>query len=81
MAFVIGGAWVAHMTSGAHANEASDDDCQVCAVSCSPTLNADCGTVLLAAPEKFELISPGPFINTVSAESHPVFQGRAPPLV
>jgi uncharacterized membrane-anchored protein len=78
-AFVIGGAWVVHMASGAHAHEAADSDCQVCAVSCSPALNADCGTVLLAAPVDFELLKTVVFIAPAEAEFSPVFLSRAPP--
>lgn len=53
--------------------------CQVCSVSHSPELNADCGSVLLAAPGNFELLDLPFSSGPASAEFHPAFQGRAPP--
>ena len=69
-------AWPAHE---AFAHHADDNDCQVCSVSCSPQLNADCGSVLLAAPERFELVIPVFSVSPGAAGLPPAFQGRAPP--
>lgn len=57
-----------------------DSDCQVCAISCSPQLNSDCGSVLLYAPVNFELFAPVFFIKPAAVEFSPAFQGRAPPI-
>jgi hypothetical protein len=78
-ALAIGGAWALHMVSDVHTHEAGDADCQVCSVSCSPQLNADCGTVLLAAPVNFELLKPLFSTEPIAVEFSPAFLGRAPP--
>ena len=70
-------AWPAHEIFVHHD---ADNDCQVCAVTCSPELNADCGSLLLAAPENFELAAPICFVKSVPALPLPAFQGRAPPI-
>jgi hypothetical protein len=77
-ALFIGGAWAFHM---AEAHNAADKDCQVCAVSCSPELNADCGTELIAKPENFSLVAPALTIKPANTISVLSFYGRAPPLV
>ncbi|OGS14159.1 MAG: hypothetical protein A2234_10890 [Elusimicrobia bacterium RIFOXYA2_FULL_58_8] len=76
-ALFIGGAWAFHM-AGAH--DAADNDCQVCAVSCSPELNSDCGSGLITKPEDFRRITP--VLSVVPAKMTAVlsFYGRAPPL-
>jgi len=56
-----------------------ESNCQVCSVSHSPELNADCGSALLTAPENFTLLSPAFFAGPASAEFQPAFRGRAPP--
>ncbi len=57
----------------------SEANCQVCSVSHSPELNADCGSALLSAPENFKLLRPAFFAGPASAEFQPAFRGRAPP--
>ena len=76
-ALLIALAWPAHE---AFAHHADDNDCQVCSVSCSPQLNADCGSELLAAPEKFELVSQVFSAGPGATGFLPAFQGRAPPI-
>jgi hypothetical protein len=71
-------AWPAHEV---FAHSSGDNDCQVCAVSLSPELNADCGSALLAAPESFGLIKPEASLPTAITAALPVFHGRAPPAL
>lgn len=77
-ALFIGGAWAFHM---AEAHNAADNDCQVCATACSPELNSDCGTVLIARPETSG--SALPLLSVMPARPAEAFgfYGRAPPLV
>ncbi len=77
-ALFIGGAWFFHM---AEAHNAADNDCQVCATACSPELNSDCGTVLIARPETSG--SAVPLLSVMPARPAEAFgfYGRAPPLV
>ena len=77
-ALFIGGAWAFHM---AEAHNAADNDCQVCATACSPELNSDCGTELIARPETFS--SAVPLLSVMPARPAEAFgfYGRAPPLV
>jgi len=63
----------------AFTHNVSEANCQVCSVSHSPELNADCGSALLSAPENFILLSPAFFSGPASAEFQPAFLGRAPP--
>ena len=68
--------WPAHE---AFAHKAVDNDCQVCAVSISPELNADCGSTLLAAPVNFSVVEPeAPQLSAIAAALS-AFYGRAPP--
>jgi len=76
-ALLIALAWPAHEV---FAHNSADNDCQVCAVSCSPELNADCGTVLLAAPVNFVILCPVSSVQPDAAELPLAFLGRAPPL-
>jgi hypothetical protein len=71
-------AWPAHEVFG---HNSVDNDCQICAVSLSPELNADCGSALLAAPENFSLLKPEAALLTVITATVPVFYGRAPPAL
>ena len=68
--------WPAHEV---FAHISGDNDCQVCAVSFSPELNADCGSALLSAPENFSLLKPEARLLTEKNVPLPVFYGRAPP--
>lgn len=56
-----------------------DGGCQVCSVSHSPELNADCGSALLSAPENFKLLRPAFSARPAASYFHPAFLGRAPP--
>lgn len=76
-AFFISGAWYMHI-SAAHA--VLDNDCQVCAVVCSPELNADCGSVLLSKPIVFTVVNAVPGLTPAAGVYSPAFLGRAPPL-
>ena len=76
-ALAVASAWVFHLSGTPHPETGI---CRVCAVSCSPKLNADCGSKLLSAPQRFELMRPASSGAPVSAVSSPVFFGRAPPL-
>jgi hypothetical protein len=77
-AAVSAAAWNLHVL-GAH-HEAGED-CQVCAVAAAPELNADCGTVLLARPENFDLLRPEAPLLPAFTVTVPSFYGRAPPAV
>ena len=63
----------------AFTHAAYEGGCQVCSVSHSPELNADCGSALLSAPENFKLLRPVLFRIPAAAEFQPAFLGRAPP--
>lgn len=76
-AFLVASAWAFHLAETPHSENGR---CQVCAVSCSPELNADCGSELLSAPQSFELPRPASPASPVSNVFSPVFLGRAPPL-
>ncbi len=79
VSLLIGGAWAFHVAEAHHG--AADKDCQVCAVSVSPQLNSDCGSPLLARPEKFVLAEPAaPAVQVITIVSAPFF-GRAPPPI
>ena len=78
-ALFIGGAWAFHVAEPAH-NEA-DNDCQGCAIACSPELNADCGTELIAKPENFSLVVPALSVMPAKMAAVLSYCGRAPPLV
>ncbi len=71
-------AWPAHEVLAHHG---ADSDCQICAVSFSPELNADCGSALLAAPENFSLLKQEAAPLTAITAVSPVFYGRAPPAI
>lgn len=76
-ALAVAFSWAFHLAGTPHQENGR---CQVCAVSCSPELNADCGSELLSAPQSFELLRPAFLAVTVSNLFSPVFLGRAPPL-
>lgn len=77
-AFVVGGVWAFHIAEAGH--ELKDNDCQVCAVVCSPELNADCGTRLVAKPEDFTLLAVIPVLLPAAQAGVFSFNSRAPPL-
>jgi hypothetical protein len=77
-ALLIAAAWAAHIGETAHGDGAH---CQVCAVSCSPELNADCGSDLLAPPQGPVFDAPQFSASRPQFPVVPVFRGRAPPLV
>ena len=77
-ALFIGGAWFFHVSTAAH--NAADNDCQVCASVCSPELNSDCGTELLAKPANFSFVEPSSSREPVRIVHISAFSGRAPPL-
>jgi hypothetical protein len=69
-------AWPAHE---AFAHHDAGENCRVCSIACSPELNADCGSSLLARPENFVIhteLLPGLPSKTQLAAA---FLGRAPP--
>lgn len=76
-ALAVASSWVFHLSGTPHPE---NGNCQVCAVSCSPEPNADCGSELLSAPQSFELLRPASLAAPVSNVTFPVFLGRAPPL-
>lgn len=76
-ALAVASSWAFHLAGTPHQENGR---CQVCAVSCSPELNADCGSELLSAPQKFELLRPASCAVPASNIPSPAFLGRAPPL-
>ena len=75
-ALLIALAWPAHVFSE---DNPADKNCPVCQVVCSPELNSDCGTELLAAPADCIL---APVVRSLPAVFYGVpfvFFGRAPP--
>ena len=76
-ALAVATSWAFHLAGTPHQENGL---CQVCAVSCSPELNADCGSELLSAPQNFDLLRPASAAVPVSNVFSPVFLGRAPPL-
>ncbi|OGS06662.1 MAG: hypothetical protein A2270_01425 [Elusimicrobia bacterium RIFOXYA12_FULL_51_18] len=74
----MGLAWVFHITESPH--NAADDDCQICAVFCSPELNSDGGTLRLTHPDNSSRINfadTAPFVKRIAVF---ICSSRAPPF-
>jgi len=71
-------AWPAHEV---FAHSGAETGCQVCSVSLSPELNADCGSLLLSAPQNFSLLKAEAALLTECSAAVPAFHGRAPPAI
>ncbi len=70
--------WPAH-EAFVHGGQLQDNDCQMCSVSLSPELNADCGGVPLPAPDGFVIVESGQTFATVPLWISAPYRGRAPP--
>jgi len=77
-AIIVGGIWAFHIAEAGH--DLKDNDCQVCAIFCSPELNSDCGTRLVAKPENFSSLTIIPAILPGNQAVLSSFNSRAPPV-
>lgn len=77
-AVLVAGVWAFHVAETQH--DLNDNDCQICAIFCSPELNADCGARLVSEPDNHGVlrIVSDLLLNEQSAPL--CFNSRAPPL-